>query len=152
MYAQNMPSAPWAKLNTPEVEYVTTRPLAAIANTAPVINPLISRFIGFLGGPRPRTRGLGDASARRERTEFGGDAVGVQLRGLERSRGDAGDEVLVVAVEQLAGCRHDLDPIGAVELEQHPALRSLVRAGVGGDVQAPARPARLLRRRVEHAL
>src|SRR5258708_4322755 len=112
-----MPSAPWAKLNTPEVEYVTTRPLAAIANTAPVINPLISRFIGFLGG----RRGLGDASARRERTEFGGDAVGVQLRRLERVRGDVGDEVLVVAVEQLAGGRHDLDPVGAVELEQHPA-------------------------------
>jgi hypothetical protein len=34
-----MPTAPWAKLNTPEVVYVTIRPEAAIAKIEPRAMP-----------------------------------------------------------------------------------------------------------------
>ena len=90
-YAHSIPSAPCAKLKTPDVEYVTTSPLAAIANTAPVIRPLISRFMRVLEVPPV----LGDAAY------FGVKVpncvamrFGVELGRRDRRRRDARGEVL----------------------------------------------------------
>src|ERR1700709_2173220 len=107
-YAQNIPSAPWAKLKMPDVEYVTTSPQAAMANTAPVTRPLMSRF----------TRCAPDS--RRVGAVLRGDPVGVPL-GCRHPVGlEVLDQVLGVAVEAAAG-RNDRVPLGAVELQQESA-------------------------------
>ena len=53
-----MPTAPWAKLKTPDVVYVTTRPVAAMAYPAPNMMPntlycrkLLTESIPFPVGP-----------------------------------------------------------------------------------------------------
>src|SRR4029077_18642324 len=115
-----MPSAPWAKLKTPDVEYVTTSPLAAMAKTAPVIRPLISRFIRVLDMPPELGRG---PLLRGEGTELRRDALGVELGRGNGCGLEALDDVIIVAVEEFVGAGHDLDPLRAVELHQHPAFR-----------------------------
>src|SRR3954451_13484496 len=113
MKAPSIPMAPCAKLKMPVVVYVSTSPLAAMANTPAVHSPVIVRRRNF------STRSVG------------GDGLG-QL-----------DDVGVVAVElALVRLRvllvvHELRP---VERHQQEARRRRVRTGVRLGVQAATGP------------
>src|SRR5665213_1748653 len=73
-----MPTTPWAKLKTPEVVYVTTRPVAAMANPAPRITPntVYCRNSVTVSFPYPSSRCHRVLSSPRRRTlGAGGDVV-----------------------------------------------------------------------------
>src|SRR3974390_1880652 len=74
----NIPMAPWAMLKIPEVAYVTTRPLAAMAYAAPVTMPMMVKARESCMGPARAAAGRSvvERAARRA-------VIGVRLRRVE---------------------------------------------------------------------